>query len=68
MEKRQRGGGQGENSSPPSGASTNGKKHRAIGNRGYTNEVRLSFGTLRERGLSETREGGFGLYSPRLLV
>ncbi|WP_292708926.1 MULTISPECIES: thioesterase family protein [unclassified Nostoc] len=37
------------------------KKHRAIGNRGYTNEVRL-------RGLSETREGGFGLYSPRLLV
>ncbi|WP_292709618.1 MULTISPECIES: HNH endonuclease [unclassified Nostoc] len=37
------------------------KKHRAIGNRGYTNEVRL-------RGLSETREGGFSLYSPRLLV
>ncbi|MEH1790186.1 MAG: transposase [Nostoc sp.] len=37
------------------------KKHRAIGNRGYTNEVRL-------RGLSETRVGGFCLYSPRLLV
>ncbi|MEH2355719.1 hypothetical protein [Nostoc sp.] len=37
------------------------KKHRAIGNRGYTNEVRL-------RGLSETRAGGFSLYSPRLLV
>jgi len=31
------------------------KKYRAIGNRGYTNEVRL-------RGLSETREGGFSLY------
>ena len=36
-------------------------KHRAIGNRGYTNEVRLS-------GLSETRAGGFSLYSPRFLV
>jgi hypothetical protein len=37
------------------------KKYLAIGNRGYTNEVRL-------RGLSETRAGGFSLYSPRLLV
>ncbi|WP_392481896.1 hypothetical protein [Nostoc sp. C110] len=38
----------------------------ANGIRGYTNKVRLSFGTLRERGLMEnqgfqTRVGGFRL-------